>query len=262
MGGFMAYEKYLEIALDCAKYITPLFKEGFQGLNSVEWKSASDPVTAHDKKIEKMSREFILSKCPDHIILGEEDGLGENTDSAFKWIIDPIDGTINYIRGISIVSYSLALSYKDEIVVAVISNPILEEYFWAVRGGGAFLNGNPISVNNCVHLKHCYLILGSYNEKYSDIFHKYISQFQCVRNLGSAALALAYVASGRVNGLLYFHLSPWDIAAGILLVTEAGGRVNNINSDNFSLGKPSIVASAPEIHDTITSALRNIEEFD
>lgn len=257
----MSYTEYLSLALDCAKSCAEFFKEGFYTINSIEWKSDSDPVTMYDKKIEQLSRDFILSKYPHHLILGEEDGLGENINSDYQWILDPIDGTINYIRGIPIVSYSLALIYQGEIVVSVVANPILDEYFWAVRGQGAFLNGKEIKVSTGSHLKQSYLMLGSYNEEYSKIYHHYIKKFQCVRNLGSAALALAYVASGRIDGLLYFRLSPWDVAGGILLVRESGGKVNNINSEVFSLDKVSIVASSPYIHNAIIEPLTDLTQF-
>ncbi len=254
----MDYQNYLSIALACAKQISIVFTEGFYSQNNIEWKSEKDPVTEYDKKIEQISREFILDHYPDHIILGEEDGLYNNNNSDFKWIIDPIDGTINYIRGIPFVAYSLALLYQDEIVISVVSNPILEEYFWAVKGQGAYLNNNKIQVSMCDEIEHCYLAFGTYKEKYVSIYHELIQQFQSIRNPGSAALALAYIASGRMNGAVYFKLSPWDMAGGVLLVTEAGGKVNNINSIDFSLDNFSIIASSSIIHSQLNKIVTTL----
>ncbi len=260
----MNYQEYLETALTITDISAKIFKEGFVEISNnknVEWKSESDPVTEFDKKIEKITREYILSKYPDHLVLGEEDGLNSTIASDFKWIIDPIDGTINYIRGIAFVAYSLALSYKDEIVVAVVCNPILDECFHAVKGQGAFLNGKKITVSTCQELKQSYLTLGTYKEEYKEQFHSLVKMFQSVRNPGSAALALAYVAMGRMEAAMYFRLSPWDIAGGYLLVKEAGGIMTNINSDSFSLEKPSILASNPFCYNHIATVLSPLTQF-
>lgn len=247
----MDLQQYLSVALECAGSISEVFKQGFYELNQIDWKSEKDPVTEYDKKIEQLSRKFLSSRFPTHVILGEEDGLSSDQKSDFKWIIDPIDGTINYTRGISFVSYSLALSYKGEIIVAVVSNPILDEVFYAMKDQGAYFNGMRIEVNQNSNLSQSYLAMGTYKEKYANIYHSLIKTFQCVRNPGSAALALAYVAAGRMDGLVYFNLSPWDMAAGILLVTEAGGKINNIDSPVFDLDKMSIIASSASIHDKL-----------
>ena len=257
----MNYTEYLEVALEIAKKNAPLFKKGFFEKNSTEWKSESDPVTVFDKKIEEETRNFILAKYPDHLVLGEEDGLGENTGSDFEWIIDPIDGTVNYIRGVAFMAYSLALSYKGEIVVAVVANPVLDEYFWAAKGEGAYLNGEKISVSSCEDFKKSYLALGRYTEDYVTEYHTIIKTFQAVRNPGSAALALAYVACGRMEGVLYFNLSPWDMAGGVLLVEEAGGIVTNINSDKFSLKKASILGGNPHTYHATSSILSSLPEL-
>ncbi|MGL4388322.1 MAG: inositol monophosphatase family protein, partial [Brevinema sp.] len=159
-----------------------------------------------------------------------------------------IDGTLNYTRKIPLVSFSLALSYKGELIIGVVSNPILNEIFYAIKGQGAFLNGKKISVNTDRTAVHSYLCLGTYKEKYASIYHVLIDRFQSVRNLGSAALSLAYVAEGRIDGAIYFKISTWDIAAGVLILQEAGGVIRNMDSSNFNLEIPSIVASTPQIY--------------
>ncbi|MGL4561135.1 MAG: inositol monophosphatase family protein, partial [Brevinema sp.] len=142
------------------------------------------------------------------------------------------------------------------LIVGVVSNPILNEIFHAVKGKGAFLNGKKISVNTDRTISHSYLCLGTYKEKYASIYHSLIDHFQSVRNLGSAALALAYVAEGRIDGAVYFKISAWDIAAGVLILQEAGGVIRNVGSTDFNLEIPSIVASTPQAHTILYSIIQ------
>ncbi|MGL4394640.1 MAG: inositol monophosphatase family protein [Brevinema sp.] len=222
----MNTQDFLKVALECESKISNIFKEGFYQKQDITWKSEKDPVTIYDQEIEKITREIISSYYPDHAILGEEEGLSSNI-SDYKWIIDPIDGTINFTRKLPFVSFSLALSYKDDIIVALVSNPILGEVFHAIKGEGAFLNGQKITVSKERKTSQSFLCLGTYKPQFVDIYHTLIEEFQSVRNLGSAALALAYVADGRIDGAIYFKISAWDIAAGVLILKEAGGIVNN-----------------------------------
>lgn len=251
----MDFQEYLDFAIEIAKDIAPTFKEGFVIANKVSWKSDSDPVTEYDKKIEQRAKDLILKRYPHHVVLGEEDGLSSSVDSDFQWIIDPIDGTINYIRGVPFVAFSLALTYKGELIVSVVSNPIMDEYFWALKGKGAYLNGEKTQVSTCIDLKKSYLVLGRYNEKYAVPYHRTLKHFQSVRNPGAAALALAYVAAGRMEGALYFRLSPWDMAGGVLLVQEAGGIVTNIDGSEFTLEEPSILAASPFVYPIVHDIL-------
>ncbi|MGL4561590.1 MAG: inositol monophosphatase family protein [Brevinema sp.] len=254
-------KQYTETALLIAKKIAPTFKEGFYQINQIDWKSAGDPVTEYDRKIEQMTRDLLSEYYPDHVVLGEENGLQNNTESDFKWIVDPIDGTVNYTRSIPFVAYSLALSYRNEIIAAVVANPILDEYFYATKGEGAYLNNTKLTVSNNDVFKQCYISYGSYNSKYSVPIHTLINAFQSVRSPGSAALALAYIAAGRMDGLVYFRLAPWDMAAGILLVQEAQGQVSNINNHVFDLEKSSIIAGSSLIHQKISEQFIDFAEF-
>lgn len=243
----MNYQEYLYTAISLSKECTAMFKEGFANIKDISWKEGSDPVTEYDKKIELFVRQRLHLLYPDHDILGEEDGL-EGGSSDYQWIVDPIDGTINYIRGIAFVAFSLALSYKGQIIVSVVANPILDEYFWAIKGGGAFLNSKPIHVSNIQNIHHAYVVFGRYREQYSSQFHQLIKQFQSIRNPGSAALALAYIASGRIEGAIYSKLSPWDVAGGWLLVEEAGGLITNLDGSAFNFDNPSLLAGNSTTH--------------
>lgn len=246
----MSYQEYLYSALSLSKECAVIFKEGFTNINEISWKEESDPVTEYDKKIELYVRKRLNTLYPTHDILGEEDGL-EGGSSDYQWIVDPIDGTINYIRGIAFVAFSLALSYKGTIIVSVVANPILDEYFWASKGGGAFLNSKPIHVSGIQNLHHAYVVFGRYREQYSSQFHQLIKDFQSVRNPGSAALALAYIAVGRIEGAIYSKLSPWDVAGGWLLIEEAGGIITNLNGSPFSFEDPSLLAGNQQTHNHI-----------
>ncbi|MGL4677664.1 MAG: inositol monophosphatase family protein [Brevinema sp.] len=237
----MDYQEYLDTALSIIRQCVPIFQEGFVKTNRVTWKGEGDPVTEYDKKIEFFIRQQITQKYPDHIILGEEEGLQNSSDSKFQWIVDPIDGTNNYIRGINFVSLSLALAYQNEIIVSVVADPNSKEYFWAIKGKGAFLNDEKIQVSKTGNLKQSYIALGTYKEKYIKEFHQMIHTFQSVRNPGSAALAMAYVAAGRIEGAVYFSLSAWDVAGGWLLIKEAGGIISNIDGTPFTLENPSLL---------------------
>ncbi|MGL4367748.1 MAG: inositol monophosphatase family protein [Brevinemataceae bacterium] len=255
----MDYNQYLSTALELAKNIAPIFREGFFRDNDVEWKTESDPVTEYDRRIEELTQTYILSKYPEHLILGEEYGLCKDMQTDFQWIVDPIDGTINYIRGIPFTAYSLALMYQNEVIVAVIYNPIIDEFFWATKDNGAFLNGKKIHISSCNKLKKGYLSMGAYKKRYFSYFERLVPAFQSVRSTGSAALALAYVAAGRIDAALYFHLAPWDMAAGFLLIKEAGGIATNIGSTSFSIKEPSILAANSYIYSYISNELSSLE---
>ncbi len=249
----MNYQEYLDLALSIYEDISPIFKEGFFKTNTIMWKHENDPVTEYDQKIEALVRELILKQYPEHIILGEEDGLQNNTGSDFEWIVDPIDGTANYIRSIPFVAFSLALSYKGQIIVSVVANPIIDECFWAVRGEGAYLNGQAISASSITDFKKSYINFGRYSRKYINEYHKINNTFQSVRNAGSAALVLAYVACGRMEGTVYPNLSPWDVAGGWLLVEEAGGNITNMDGSTFTLEEPSLLAGNKVTHPQLVS---------
>ena len=190
----------------------------------VSLKGPGDFVTNADKKVEKILIEELQKARPDYSILSEE--IGEiNNDSPNRWVIDPIDGTANFLHGIPHFAISIALRNKNEIISGLIYDPIKNEMFYAEKNNGAFLNNQRIRVSNKKNLNECLFASGGKKEIKSKLN---------IRKSGSAALDLAYVASGRFDGYFQNELNLWDIAAGLILVTEAGGKTNNLEHANIN----------------------------
>jgi len=208
-------------------------KKNFRRKNLVvETKSSEvDLVTEIDKLSEKYFLEVISRKYPDHGILSEEYGESEHVNSDFRWIIDPLDGTTNYAQGLPIYAISVALQYKGETELGVIYLPMLDLLFEAVRGKKAFLNGERIEVGTKTKMRECLLATGfPYDraqaiDNNTDYFSYFVPRARGIRRLGSAAYDLANVAAGIIDGYWELYLNLWDVAAGILLVQEAGGKV-------------------------------------
>lgn len=223
-----------------------------------------DLVTQVDVEVETMFREMIGERFPDHAVLAEE--LGDQDDSVSTathcWVFDPIDGTVNYAHELPIFCASLALEIEGEPAVAAIYDPMREELFTAERGSGARLNGVPLRVSTADTLVDAMLCTGfpyDVHETVDEVvglFGAFVSEAQAVRRLGSAALDLCYVAAGRFDGFWEQRLHPWDMAAGALLVEEAGGQVTAMNGDAFSSRIGSIVASNGHVHDAMLATIR------
>lgn len=217
------------------------------------YKDGAELVTAADTAVENFLLDKIRAHFPDHSVNAEESGEQDN-DSDHKWYIDPIDGTINYAHGMPIYSVSVAYAFQGELQIGVLCCPGMREEFWAVKGQGAFCNGEKIEVSDISDLKDSVLITGfrSYliDTPRSNVpnFVRFTREVQTVRRLGSAAMDLAYVACGRVEGFWEIELNAWDVAAGILLVREAGGVVSGLYEDSDLLkGKVDILAANPII---------------
>ena len=186
----------------------------------VSKKGPSDFVTNSDLKAEKIIIEELKKAKPSYSLISEENGIEKNKDSDHTWIIDPIDGTINYLHGIPHFAISLALKYKNEIISGVIFDPIKDEMFYAEKDNGAYLNNQRIKVSKKSEIDECLFATGSkVNNEIEVLFRK----------TGCAALDLAYVACGRYDGYFQYNLNLWDIAAGIILINEAGGQINEID---------------------------------
>ena len=186
----------------------------------VSKKGPSDFVTNSDLKAEKIIIEELKKAKPSYSLISEENGVEKNKDSNHTWIIDPIDGTINYLHGIPHFAISLALKYKNEIISGVIFDPIKDEMFYAEKDNGAYLNNQRIKVSKKSEIDECLFATGSkVNNEIEVLFRK----------TGCAALDLAYVACGRYDGYFRYNLNLWDIAAGIILINEAGGQINEID---------------------------------
>jgi myo-inositol-1(or 4)-monophosphatase len=210
---------------------------------------------------EKAIIEVINSKYPDHGILGEEGGI-KNDGSEYLWIIDPLDGTVNYAHGFPFFSVSAALSIRKEVVLGVVYSVVLNELFTAVKGKGAFLNGKKIKVSGVKRLDAAFISTGfpySIHEKPGSQFkhfEKICRKCQAVRRAGSAALDLCYVASGIFDGFWEKDLHPWDTAAGKLMIEEAGGKVTDYQGKKFDIFNNEIACSNGIVHKEFIKLLK------
>lgn len=216
----------------------------------------NDLVTEADHASDKAIIETIRSHFPDHFILSEETG-NEPTSSEYKWIIDPIDGTINFAQGIPICCVSIGVEKNGEMILGVVYAPFLHEYFFAEKSKGAFLNEKPIQVSRQANLQKSCLVTG-FPYQYLDspngplqVFERFIRKGVPVRRLGSAAIDLCWVAAGRFDAFFEHKLHAWDSAAGFLMVEEAGGKVTDFDGNYYSPYQPHICASNGIIHNEL-----------
>lgn len=254
------WHTYLQVAVEAARLAGSYQRYRFGSPIDVDMKGDKDLVTEVDRESERLIAERLLSCFPGHNILAEE-GDYPSSESAFRWIVDPLDGTTNFTHGFPWFCVSIGLEAEGELVAAVIFNPIYDELFTATKGGGAFLNGRRLKVSEHAPLADTLLGTGFPYDCASDPANNFASfvSFQKaargIRRAGAAALDLASVASGRLDGFWELKLKPWDVAAGVLLVREAGGRVTCFDGSNFSLASNRIVASNGLIHDEMLALL-------
>ncbi|MFH1980517.1 MAG: inositol monophosphatase family protein [Pseudomonadota bacterium] len=233
-------------------------------LKSVTKKGAIDLVTEADMASEVAIIDTLRAAFPDHAILSEEAGAVGQT-STFQWIIDPLDGTTNFVHGLGICGISIALSVAGSVVCGIVLNPFENELFTATAGGGAGLNGHPIRVSDTSSMADSLLVTGfPYNvsELLPEVLKRMgncLSASMGVRRLGAAALDLCYVAAGRFEGFWEQHLKPWDTAAGMLIAAEAGATVTDMAGAPYHIQSPAIVATNGRIHKELLTAL-TIEE--
>ena len=221
-------------------------------------------VTQADFAADKAIREVIKRNFPEHGIVSEED-VEVISDSDYKWIIDPIDGTVNFANGIPICCVSIGLEYKNEMLMGAVFNPIMNEFFFAEKGKGAFLNDQKISVSDKPALLTSCLVTGfpySYLDEENgplQVFEKFIRKGIPVRRLGSAAIDLCWVAAGRFDGFYEHQLYAWDSAAGFIIVEEAGGKVTNLKGEKYSPYKFGLIATNGRIHDELVAVVNGGE---
>jgi myo-inositol-1(or 4)-monophosphatase len=226
----------------------------------IEYKGEADLVTIADREAEILIRERIKSRWPMHDILGEEGGLDSHGND-YRWYVDPLDGTTNFAHGFPVFCVSLAIEFKGKRVAGVIYDPTRDELFAAEHGSGAFLNGARISVSKTTRLAESLVATGFPSHKRHAnpnifFYHQVTLKTHGVRRAGSAALDLCCVASGRFDGFWEFNLNPWDTAAGVLLVEEAGGKVTDMSGGPFKLASRETLASNDLIHPAL------LEEFE
>jgi len=212
----------------------------------VSVKGPSNFVTNADTKAEKIIIEELMKAKKNYSIISEEDGSQINSDSENVWIIDPIDGTSNFLHGIPHFAISIALKSNNEIISGLIYDPIKDEMFYAEKNNGAFFNNQRIKVSKKKEIENCLFATGGKEKIISDFI---------TRRTGSAALDMAYVAAGRYDGYFQNNLNLWDVAAGIIIIKEAGGIVNEINLSNRSNIK--VIASSSRINEKMLEKLKN-----
>ena len=212
----------------------------------VSKKGPSDFVTNSDLKTEKIIIEELSKGRPDYSIISEENGAKNNKDSKNTWIIDPIDGTINFLHGVPHFATSIALKHNNEIVSGLIFDPIKDEMFYAEKNNGAYLNNKRIRVSKKNDIKECLFATSGVIEKKMEF---------SFRKTGSAALDMAYIACGRFDGYFQKNINLWDIAAGLIIVEEAGGIINKIDLNNYQELK--IIASSPNINSKLMDKISN-----
>ncbi len=258
----------LQLAIDAALEAGKFLKMNIGKIRQIEHKQGEERnlVTEIDKKTEQLIIEKISKRYPQHSFLGEESG-SHQTASGYKWIIDPLDGTTNFTHGLHVYCTSIALEHKGEVVLGVIYDPSLDELFTAEKGKGAYLNNRRIHVSQATRLMQSLIVTGfPYDIKDNphnavQHFTTFLMECQAVRRLGSAALDLSYVACGRFDGFWEVTLNPWDMAAGVLFVEEAGGKFTNFQGFPSDIYTPNVLVSNGHIHEQMVSILRkNLKE--
>jgi myo-inositol-1(or 4)-monophosphatase len=252
-------ESFLPAMATIAREAGALLVEYFhQGLK-IEYKGDADLVTAADRASEALIRERLAKQFPSHDVLGEEQGLNDR-GSEYRWYVDPLDGTTNFAHGYPVFCVSMALEHRlgtgGKRVAGVVYDPTRDEMFAAEHGKGAHLNGKPIHVSKTAQLKECLVATGFPSHKRHKnpnihFYHQITLRTHGVRRAGSAALDLCCVASGRFDGFWEFNLNPWDTAAGVLIVEEAGGRVSRFDGSSFLLDSRETLASNRIVHDAL-----------
>lgn len=253
-------DHFLEIAIEASKEAGQIMLERRGHPGKIDYKGRINLVTEVDLLCEKKIIEIIKDNFPDHSILAEEGG-GTTTNSDYKWIIDPIDGTTNFAHDFPLYCSSIALEIKGEVLIGVVYVPVLDELFTAQKEKGAFLNNKKIQVSKSNTLRESMLATGfAYDVHETDMdnvihFKNFLKQARAVRRPGSAAIDLCYVAAGRFDGFWEFNLYPWDVAAGVLLIQEAGGKVTGVAGKSYSIYSNNILASNGLVHRDMVNIL-------
>ena len=248
-----------DVAIDAAQRAGALLRERVSSIREVRHKGVVDIVTDVDVASERLITSIILSAFPEHSILGEEGGA-HTGDPRHRWIIDPLDGTTNYAHGFPFFCVSVGFEADGELAVGAVYDPSQDELFVAQRGAGATLNGNPMRVSERAELSDGLLATGFPSDR--GRFARALGSFEAlsmqslaVRRAGSAALDMCYVACGRLEGYWEHEIRPWDVAAGTVLVREAGGRVTATDGSAFTIASNQVLASNGRVHGALVAAL-------
>ena len=257
----MNHTGMLDFTIDTAKQAGSILMQHFGEISTIERKSTEiDLVTIADTQSEAFIIDQIKTNYSQHQIIAEESDL-QNGDSNYRWIIDPLDGTTNFVHNLPIFAVSIGLQYKEQTILGVVYNPAADKCFVAEKDGGASLNGNPIHTTSTNTLINSLLVTGfpyiqdDLWEKGFDIFKKLYGKTQGIRRLGAAALDFCFVAMGRFEGFWEFGLQPWDVCAGALILEEAGGRVSDWDDSPMPFSGQRVLATNGYIHKDIIEIL-------
>jgi myo-inositol-1(or 4)-monophosphatase len=248
-----ALDEFLRFTIDLARDAGAILRERFGQPHEIHYKGAIDVVTEADRAAEALIADRLRQVYVEHDLLGEEGSRGTATDSAYRWVIDPLDGTTNFAHGLPTFAVSIALEERGQPIVGVVYDPMRDEVFAARRGGGATCNGEPVRVSTVDRPIGALTVTGfSYDfairEQQAGTWRRFLTRVQAIRQTGSSALNLAYIAAGRLDGYWEWGILPWDVAAGALLVTEAGGAVTDMRGGAFRSDDREIVASNGLLH--------------
>ena len=258
----MNHQNLLNFAIKTAKEAGSILMQHFGKISSIEQKSTDiDLVTIADTESEFFILDQIQTVYPNHHIISEESEITEG-NSEYRWVIDPLDGTTNFVHNFPIFSVSIALQFNKETIIGIVYNPIYNQCFHAVVGEGAFLNKKPIKPTSTKTLSKSLLVTGfpyAHDKRWElgfDIFKDFYARNQGMRRLGAASLDLCFVAMGRMDGFYEFHLKPWDVCAGELILRESGGKTSDWDGKNpMPFSGERILASNGEIHQAMSEVL-------
>lgn len=254
------WDKEFAIAEKAARESGKILRQMYGKVTLIQKKGEIDLVTDADLRSERVILDLISEHFPQDNILAEEAGARERPSNR-TWLVDPLDGTTNFAHGFPFFAVSVALEVERDLALGIVYHPLMEEFFWAVKGRGAFLNGMELKTSQTRKLTNALLGTGfpydvhTRPERVMELFRKMLLVARGVRRPGSAAIDLCYVAAGRFDGFWEEGLKPWDTAAGSLIVTEAGGKLSTLSGQDYSPYKKSIVASNPFIHQPMLDIL-------
>jgi myo-inositol-1(or 4)-monophosphatase len=254
--------EFLEAAIGIAREAGALIAGYHARGIGFELKGDYDLVTEADRASERLIVERLRQHFPTHAVVAEEGG-GQEGSSDYRWYVDPLDGTTNFAHGFPMFNVTLALEHAGELIAGVIYHPIHEEMFTAEAGGGAYLNNLPIHVSKAARIDDALVATGFPSRKRHEnvnvhFYYQMAMMSHGVRRAGAAALDLAYVACGRLDAFWEFGLNPWDMAAGVLLVREAGGTVSDMHGGPFSLRGPHMLADNGTLHEPMVREFAEI----
>lgn len=258
-------EDFARFAVHVARDAGAVLRDRFGQPHEVRFKGTIDMVTEADQAAEALIAGRLRDAYGDHLLLCEEGSQGTAVESKYRWVVDPLDGTTNFAHGLPTFAVSIALEEAEQPVIGVVYDPMRDEMFVSHRGGGATLNGQPIHVSVTESLIASLLVTGfSYDlerrGRQAEVWRDFLTRVQAIRQTGSAALNLCYIASGRLDGYWERGISPWDVAAGALMVTEAGGTVTDMRGGPFHSDDREILASNGALHANLLEVIAAHED--